>query len=1302
MESGFGRDFGDVRLHTDSMAGQAARTLGAEAFTSGRDIYFGHGRYQPTTESGQRLLAHELTHTVQQTEMGQPLQRDLTVGSPEDVFEREADEIAEKVVGGGEKAKALSPAPRYLPLQLQDEAPAETAPPPAEGGPAEPGAAPTEPGEFVIKLGGGIRLKADELEDGARVTLDLSKKPATVPGLKLKTLRYYTRTQKGEIEADLNIPFASAVRGGVKVSVEKDGSTRLKGTAKLPVKIGALNDPELTLALDPTNNLSAELAITADKLKPPGLPKLSVEGGGNLYLKAGKLGGDVNASLVYQGLAKGQFNVNLKDGVPQGGGKIEVTQEYLKGVAADLQVKEGDVKADVAIPASKIAPPIPGLEIPEGTIHLIVHNRELSGSIDGLHLRYREFGEGTLSGTIRKDHVEGTGSFTLMIPAMDPVKGELGYRGGKLFGRVTLTHNKFPKSLPVRSGSITAGIDEKGSVDFDGTVAVDFYGVGSGELHGAYKKGNLDLGADVTLKVPGLQPITAKVDYINGKLEGEVDVPIESKRLAGISGNLHVEYRDERWKAEQKLNYSRDDGKVSGSVTVGLLQDEAGKLGIYGGGDVTAQLTSFLQGQLKVDILPEGTTKLYGAIVVTKPIELFPEKKGDRELFNVSRNIPLWAILVAVVRVRGGVRAGVGPGQLRDITVEGEYTIGGESQPSFVISGELFIPAYAEAYLAFGVGLGLDVVLGSLTGGIEAVGTAGVYGAVSVRPEIAYRDGNYSISGVATLAAAAKIKLGLQAWAEIEALWITVWERTWHLAEWVWNVGPTLALQASMEYTFGQPKPPSFEFKTSDIDAERLIQDAMPKEGPKGSGAREALKNRAQWKGPTKGKGAGADTVPSELAGKEKKAVAPKAPPKPPRRAKPPEKGAPPTRPVKEKGGKRTPELEKAIKSAAEKQLKDKEKDKKTLDQVPSFPRPSPAELEINWANYIRKTKGKGQDRSTFERRMHTGEVYHPGLGDWRDLKKDYIKEYPRMSDGESDPARFATKMRHGYMLASPMAKDAAFDATAKPPGTKENPYPIHWPTGFLVESFESFSVLLPTGRALNIPPQPRQSYYLREDGKEYRFDLGVGNQYAGRMAIGRKLQRRASERGNKQGQEWDKWRQLGFRGGAYSPEERNEPVTPGGTGDENMFRRKHWPGNPDETFDATFGTLIETDSRFVEYQRTERRADKDRIREAARGGKLDITNPDHVRAWREHFDAIFRERQPHVMGYQMQHVVPLFLIGASGDFSANLWPLDVGRHQGGHDVLASQPDLPGYGASTHHLESTELMDRWFIIDRYV
>ena len=66
FEARFGRDFGDVRIHADERAAASARVVDALAYTSGRDIVFGSGRYDPASTRGMRLLAHELTHIVQQ------------------------------------------------------------------------------------------------------------------------------------------------------------------------------------------------------------------------------------------------------------------------------------------------------------------------------------------------------------------------------------------------------------------------------------------------------------------------------------------------------------------------------------------------------------------------------------------------------------------------------------------------------------------------------------------------------------------------------------------------------------------------------------------------------------------------------------------------------------------------------------------------------------------------------------------------------------------------------------------------------------------------------------------------------------------------------------------------------------------------------------------------------------------------------------------------------------------------------------------------------------------------------------
>jgi hypothetical protein len=96
MEPAFGADFGGVRVHTDSQADTLNRALSARAFTTGQDIFFRESAYQPGSSAGRELLAHELTHVVQQN--GEGLRPKLTVSQPGDQHEVEADAMARAVM----------------------------------------------------------------------------------------------------------------------------------------------------------------------------------------------------------------------------------------------------------------------------------------------------------------------------------------------------------------------------------------------------------------------------------------------------------------------------------------------------------------------------------------------------------------------------------------------------------------------------------------------------------------------------------------------------------------------------------------------------------------------------------------------------------------------------------------------------------------------------------------------------------------------------------------------------------------------------------------------------------------------------------------------------------------------------------------------------------------------------------------------------------------------------------------------------------------------------------------------------
>lgn len=107
-----GRDLSDVTVHTDSQADQLSRQLGAKAFTTGNDIYFRDGAYDPGSSDGQHLIAHELTHVVQQGSAA-PVQAKMTVNDPNDKYEAEADNVADMVMNQPEEEEEM--------LQAQEE-----------------------------------------------------------------------------------------------------------------------------------------------------------------------------------------------------------------------------------------------------------------------------------------------------------------------------------------------------------------------------------------------------------------------------------------------------------------------------------------------------------------------------------------------------------------------------------------------------------------------------------------------------------------------------------------------------------------------------------------------------------------------------------------------------------------------------------------------------------------------------------------------------------------------------------------------------------------------------------------------------------------------------------------------------------------------------------------------------------------------------------------------------------------------------------------------------------------------------
>lgn len=118
MGQGLGADFSQVRIHTSQESHELSQTLGAKAFTTGKDIFFKQGAYDPHTSSGKELLAHELTHVVQQGSGQAPhSENGMTVNAPGDRFEQQADQAAKALM----QSNSWAASDNYQSSQVQRE-----------------------------------------------------------------------------------------------------------------------------------------------------------------------------------------------------------------------------------------------------------------------------------------------------------------------------------------------------------------------------------------------------------------------------------------------------------------------------------------------------------------------------------------------------------------------------------------------------------------------------------------------------------------------------------------------------------------------------------------------------------------------------------------------------------------------------------------------------------------------------------------------------------------------------------------------------------------------------------------------------------------------------------------------------------------------------------------------------------------------------------------------------------------------------------------------------------------------------
>ena len=363
FEPRFGRDLSGVRVHTDPVAGDAARGIGAHAYTYGSDVVFAPGRYAPSTTGGRRLLAHELGHVVQQTGGPAPLAR-----QPAAVPARPPEPSAPAAAPPAPAAPGAIPAPPGVPadvVELQDAPTFDPPEPVAEYLREQPKGAPVR--VRFGSLASGL-LDVRRRGDAYSTTGSVQQLPLNHPGL---------GPLASVVQPVLAVRMAnSAVTGYVSLAAAERAAPQRQALENLieknPGALGWIGFDQVRIPKF-TNELKAGTLQV-------GVPKLGfrlggyLTGGGSFMLVNDRITFDASAAIDVKGLAKGDLvivrdplgnlkgdldvavtygkfsgNVHVKylNGIVDGQGKIQYATEKLTG-AVTLLVTDAATARDVA------------------------------------------------------------------------------------------------------------------------------------------------------------------------------------------------------------------------------------------------------------------------------------------------------------------------------------------------------------------------------------------------------------------------------------------------------------------------------------------------------------------------------------------------------------------------------------------------------------------------------------------------------------------------------------------------------------------------------------------------------------------------------------------------------------------------------------------------------------------------------------------------------------------------------------------------------------------------------------------
>ncbi|MEX2284906.1 MAG: DUF4157 domain-containing protein [Gemmatimonadota bacterium] len=534
-----------------------------------------------------------------------------------------------------------------------------------------------------------------------------------------------------------------------------------------------------------------------------------------------------------------------------GRGRLLPTVPLIKDIGIDLVLDGEDIYLSKTFTAEEFKFPGPitvtssSLEIYAGTIGI--------GARGTVMFEISRLGEGRLSGSA--DVKEGfaiEGEFNFDSELFDPARITVGYKKDTFYGEGEIGIPE-GKVRGIKTANFKASfVNDK--IDAVGNVKPSIPGIEQGNLEFHYAPetgmvigGRLDLKKDI----PGLAGgfVQAELSRPPDSDKWRVKANGEAKpKIPGLDTTLLITYDDGAFDASATASY--DKGMLKGAVTVGLTNRPVGPDGVpagapgeksdavilYGGGSLTMRVAPWLQGTAAIRILPNGEIEVAGEIALPSTLDIFEEKKLDKNIFKIGLDIPIVGVAVAGQRIgifaniTGGLdlTAGLGPGQLQEAYLRVTYNPAHEDQTHVEGSAKLHIPAHAGLRMFVRGGLGVGIPIVSAQAGLEIGGQLGLEGALDAGVQVDWMPNKgLTIDALGEVYVQPKFTFDVTGFVLVEAdLWITtieLYSQRWQLAKFSYGSDLRFGLKFPIHYEEGKP----FDVSLSDVQFEVPTVDPM-------------------------------------------------------------------------------------------------------------------------------------------------------------------------------------------------------------------------------------------------------------------------------------------------------------------------------------------------------------------------------------------------------------------------------------------------------------------------------------------